>query len=65
MRSNPEKSFEQPAGQKPVSLGREIVEMLRHNKKYWMAPILVVLLLFRLILILGASGAAPFIYTLF
>ena len=58
-------SFRQAGEEKPISLGREIVEMLRHNKKYWMIPMLIVLLLFGVILILGATSAAPFIYTLF
>lgn len=39
--------------------------MLRHNKKWWMIPIIAVLLLFGVLLILGTTGAAPFIYTLF
>ncbi|MEQ1861084.1 MAG: DUF5989 family protein [Chthoniobacteraceae bacterium] len=65
MSDDPKKSFEQAADEKPESLVREIVEMLRHNKKWWMIPILVVLLLFGALLILGSTGAAPFIYTLF
>jgi hypothetical protein len=58
-------SFEEAAGKKQPSLGREILDMLRHNKKWWMIPILVVLLLFGVLLLLGGTGAAPFIYTLF
>ena len=65
MPDEPQKSFQQAADEKPVSLGREIVEMLKHNKKYWMIPIIIVLLLFGVLLILGTTGAAPFIYTLF
>ena len=65
MSDEPQKSFQQAADEKPVSLGREIVEMLKHNKKYWMIPIIIVLLLFGVLLILGTTGAAPFIYTLF
>ena len=65
MPDEPPKSFQQAADEKPVSLGREIVEMLKHNKKYWMIPIIIVLLLFGVLLILGTTGAAPFIYTLF
>ena len=65
MSEDPKKSFEEVSGDKQESLGREIVEMLRHNKKWWMIPIIVVLLLFGLLLILGTTGAAPFIYTLF
>ena len=59
------KSFKDAADEASPSLGREIVDMLRHNKKWWMIPIIVVLLLFGVLLILGGTGAAPFIYTLF
>ncbi len=59
------KTFQQAGDQKPVSLGREVFEMLRHNKKYWMVPIIVILGLFAALLILGTTSAAPFIYTLF
>jgi Family of unknown function (DUF5989) len=38
---------------------------LRANKAYWMAPILIVFLLLGALLALGATGLAPFIYTLF
>jgi hypothetical protein len=59
------KSFNDAADKAPPSLGREIVDMLRHNKKWWMIPIIAVLLLFGVLLILGGTGMAPFIYTLF
>jgi hypothetical protein len=39
---------------------------LRYNKKYWIAPIVLFLVLAGLILVLAqASPIAPFIYTLF
>jgi hypothetical protein len=65
MPDEPRKSFEDAAGEKQPSLGQEVLEMLRHNKKWWLVPIIVVLALFGLLLILGTTGAAPFIYTLF
>jgi hypothetical protein len=65
MSDDPKKSFEQASGEKQESLGAEIIQMLRHNKKWWLIPIIVVLALFGLLLILGTTGAAPFIYTLF
>jgi hypothetical protein len=65
MSEEPPKSFSDAAKEAPPSLAREIVDMLRHNKKWWMIPIIAVLLLFAAILILGGTGAAPFIYTLF
>jgi hypothetical protein len=44
---------------------REFGLLLKHNKKYWMWPIIVLLLLLGLMIILGGSAAAPFIYRLF
>ena len=44
----------------------EVFAFLKHEKKYWIAPIVVVLLLFGLLLLFAQSSAvAPFIYTLF
>lgn len=45
---------------------REFWEFLKQEKKYWLAPIVLVLLLFGLLLVFAQSSAvAPFIYTLF
>lgn len=38
---------------------------LKHNKKWWLLPLLVILLAFGALMILATTGAAPFIYTLF
>jgi hypothetical protein len=38
---------------------------LRTNKKWWLLPILIVLLLFGALMILSGTAVAPFIYTLF
>jgi hypothetical protein len=46
------------------SLVREFFEFLRHNRKWWLAPILIILLMVSGLLLAG-SVAAPFIYTLF
>jgi hypothetical protein len=43
----------------------ELWSFLRYNKKWWLLPILTILLLFGILLFLSASAAAPFIYTLF
>jgi hypothetical protein len=40
-------------------------DLLRHSKRWWLTPIVFILVLFGAILALGASGAAPFLYTLF
>ena len=45
---------------------REFWQFLKHEKKYWLAPIVVVFVLFGLLIVFSQSSAvAPFIYTLF
>jgi hypothetical protein len=63
--SEQKNEFEEAAGESRKSLAREFVEFLATSKKYWMIPLLVVLGLLALVVILGGTSAAPFIYTLF
>ncbi len=58
-------SFEKAGQQGQTSLWREFFQLLKTNKKYWMIPLIVALLLLGLLVILGSTAAAPFIYTLF
>ena len=58
-------AFEQAGSQGEASLVGELLAMMRQNKKYWLIPLVVLLLLFGVLLILGTTAAAPFIYTLF
>jgi hypothetical protein len=62
---NDKKSFEEAGATKSTGLLGEFVLMLKQNKKYWMIPLILILLSFGLLLILGGTAAAPFIYTLF
>ena len=57
--------FSREADSAPPGILREFVDFLLHNKKWWLTPIILVLLLFGLLIVLAGSGAAPFIYTLF
>ena len=44
----------------------EFFEFLRTEKKFWLAPIVVVFILLGLLIVFSQSSAvAPFIYTLF
>ena len=43
----------------------ELWEFLRHNKKWWLTPIILVLLLVGALILLAGTAAAPFIYPLF
>ena len=60
-----ESEFESSAPAGRSSLAGEFFDFLRHNKKWWLLPIIVALMLVGVLVILGGSGAAPFIYTLF
>ncbi len=52
-----------------MSKGRvlaEFLRFLRQEKKYWLVPIVMALVLFGLLMVFSQSTAiAPFIYTLF
>ena len=58
-------AFARDAEAKQSGLIREFVDFLSHNKKWWLTPIVVVLLMVGALLILSGTVAAPFIYTLF
>jgi hypothetical protein len=53
------------AEQKSPGLVAEFIDFILHNKKWWLIPIVVMLLLLGLLVVLSGTGAAPFIYTLF
>jgi Family of unknown function (DUF5989) len=49
-----------------MSFLNEFWKFLRVRKKFWLVPLLVMMLLFGTLLVLAESSAvAPFIYTLF
>jgi hypothetical protein len=43
----------------------ELWEFITQNKKWWLTPIVIILIAFGLLIALGGTAAAPFIYTLF
>ena len=47
------------------SFVEELWALLRQHRKYWLIPIVVVLLVFGLLVVLSGTAVAPFIYTLF
>lgn len=58
-------NFAQQADEQAPGLLREFWDFLRYNKKWWLTPIVLVLLLVGLLIFLSGTAAAPFIYTLF
>lgn len=63
--SNQQSEFEKAGQEKQLSLVREFLLFVTENKKWWLIPILLVISLVGLLMLLGSTGAAPFIYTLF
>lgn len=57
--------FAQEAGTSRPGFFREFLFFLGHNKKWWLTPILIVLVAIGGLVILGGTALAPFIYTLF
>jgi hypothetical protein len=45
---------------------KDLWGFLKHRKKFWLLPLVVVLLLFGILVVLASTTAiAPFIYTVF
>jgi hypothetical protein len=45
---------------------RQLIRYMKERKKFWLLPVILVLLILGVLLVLGAGSAiAPFIYTLF
>jgi drug/metabolite transporter superfamily protein YnfA len=47
------------------NLATEFWQFLKHSKKWWLLPIVIVLVMFGLLVFLSGTAAAPFIYSLF
>jgi len=56
--------FSKIAGGQDPGLLAEFWEFLIHNKKWWLTPIILVLLLMGLLVMLSGTVVAPFIYPL-
>ena len=59
------KEFTELAARETPGVLREFLTFLSERKKWWLGPIVGLLLILGLLIMLGGTGAAPFIYTLF
>ena len=57
--------FATEAEQRRPGFLRELWEFLATNKKWWLTPVVLTLLLVGALIMLSGTAAAPFIYTLF
>ena len=57
--------FQQESQADRTGLVGEFWDFLKHNKKWWLLPILVTMVVVGALAILSSTAAAPFIYTLF
>lgn len=64
-RGEPASDFARQAEESAPGVLREFYDFLDENKKWWLTPIIVVLLLVGLLVLAAGTGFAPFIYTLF
>ena len=44
---------------------KDLFNFMGERKKFWLAPVIIVLLLLGVLLVLSAPALTPFIYTLF
>jgi competence protein ComGC len=49
-----------------MELINDLFDFLKTRKKFWLIPLIIILLFFSILIVLsGGSAIAPFIYTLF
>lgn len=63
--NEPTETFDRESRANSPTLLAELWLFIRSNKKWWLAPIIVIFVIFGVLVYLSATGAAPFIYTLF
>lgn len=56
---------QEPKLEKDPGFVHELGGFLRENRKWWLTPIVVVIVLLGVLIALGGTSAAPFIYSLF
>ena len=64
-REGGESFAEQAKAERSGNLASEFIQFLGENKKWWLAPIVLSVMLLGALVLMGGTAAAPFIYTLF
>ena len=58
-------AFQRAGRARRQNIVQEFLGFIKHYKKWWLIPVLLVFLLLGFLVVVGGTGAAPFIYTLF
>ena len=48
-----------------MSLAKDLWDFTKERKKWWLAPVIIMLALLGLLIAAGGTAIAPFIYTIF
>jgi hypothetical protein len=59
------REFQREATTRSGHFAGEVWAFLRENRKWWLLPLIVVLVLVGALVVLSTTAVAPFIYTLF
>ena len=65
LKRSTETDFASQAELAPRGFLLELWDFVRFNKKWWLTPVILVLLVLGALIVIGGTAAAPFIYTLF
>jgi hypothetical protein len=65
MTSHEKSEFEKLTPEAQRSLTADLIAFLMQSKKWWLLPILIIMLMITALVLLVSTGAGPFIYTLF
>ena len=63
--TDPANEFTEAAKEKRRSFLGEIARFILSTKKYWLIPLIFILLVLAVVIILGQTALGPFIYTIF
>lgn len=63
--TNSSNDFEKASKEKQGNLISEFMGFLKQTKKFWLLPLILIMLALAALLVLTSTAAAPFIYTLF
>ena len=60
-----QKDFKDLAGERPPGFAKEVWHLLSTDKRWWLAPVVIAIVVLGVLVLLTGTGVAPFIYTLF